>query len=99
MCNLYSIIMLGAEDISLPLQWLIVVGGAALFVVLFWRYMTCCDVCINWRAKLQSEHSPTGFSAGLAIVVALFFVVNTVILLSRFISGSLLYDINEMMIY
>ena len=96
-CNLYSLTLLGAGALPMPVEWLIVVAGVALFPVLGWFYLKRCDALVDWKSAFTEKYSPVGFSVGFAIVCAVFLLVNVFLLISRFINGTLLYDMYQMM--
>lgn len=90
--NLYALISIGA---SAENQAAFVFLSAIAFPLFLLIYFRICEG--SWRNGVIIKGSRTGVSFGLILVLAIFMIFNLLLLIGRFISGDIYYDINSML--
>ncbi len=97
--NLYSLLLLMAGMINPVIEWLILVVGVIGFPVLVWFFIKTCENTSNWHPDVPKTTAPVGLSAAMIISIGIFMGLNLMILLSRILTGSLIYELSNMMMY
>lgn len=90
--NLFALVSIGSGETSQIAFMLLSAIAFPFFLLIYFRI---CEG--SWRNGIVTKGSRTGFSAGLIIVLATFVLYNFILLISRFVSGDIFYDINTML--
>ena len=89
--NLYALLSL-----MFPVNWhaIAILVSAIGFPFLLLAYFRSCEG--GWRKNIILKGSRTGMSFGAIVVIGIFVIFNIVLLVNRFVSGDLYYDINSL---
>lgn len=93
--NLFSLVSITFMSDNEVASGIIISLLALAFPFVVWFYLKKCNGMANKSDLVHTTSSPTGFSTAFILLVVIFVIVNLVTLVTRLLSGDVLYDISR----